>query len=300
MQLRSVASTSWVLWARRLFIPLALGFLAYSAFRAGGDLSPLLADVSLKHLLWAWICWVAAQWIGPLVTMALVRMMKVQLGWREIALISILRLPAKYLPGGIWQSVSRFTAYNRHDVRKADSFAILVAEHLLALGISTLFGGTLLTYTATAPLVAQVGEGVLVGSLVLLSGTVIWLVRRARWRIGSLVPMAAGVAATALFWSAATASFCAYWVALFDMGNTDLLRVASAYLLSWAAGLIAVFAPQGIGVFEWVAAQLLSSTQPVSVIVTAVAGFRLVMVTADLSAWVLGMIVSRTTSSAQR
>src|SRR5690606_15939532 len=111
---------------RRLFIPVALAFLAYSAYRAGDSLAPLLADISVTYLLVACVCWSVAQWIGPFATVAFARILGIPLGYRELSLISVLRLPAKYLPGGIWQSVARFAAYREHAVRNTDSFFILV------------------------------------------------------------------------------------------------------------------------------------------------------------------------------
>ena len=144
MQLPERLPARWLVGMRRLFIPIALAFLAYSAFRASGNLAPLLATISWSHLLVACLCWSTAQWVGPLATTAFARLLGVPLGYRELALISVLRLPAKYLPGGIWQSVARFSAYRANDVRNTASLTILVAEHLIALGVSVTMGAGIL------------------------------------------------------------------------------------------------------------------------------------------------------------
>lgn len=293
MQLPAKFSARWLVGTRRLFIPVALAFLAYSAYRASGSLAPLLATISFSHLLVACICWGTAQWVGPLATAAFTRILGVPLGYRELSLISVLRLPAKYLPGGIWQSVARFTAYQKHHVRNADSLTILVAEHLIALGVSAALGAGLLLYLENTAAVDYIAAWVLAVGLALLILPTIWIVRSRPGRARTLAWMGLVVIAAALFWCLAAGAFCAYWMALFGLHDTDILRIVSCYLLSWAAGFVALFAPQGLGVFEWVAAHLLPSTQALSVTVTAVAGFRLVTIAGDLAAWMIGVVISR-------
>lgn len=293
MQLPRETIARWLTIARKLFIPLALGFIAYSAWRASGQLAPLLASLSIRYLLLAWLFWIAAQWIGPLTTFAFARIMGLQLDYRELALISVLRLPAKYLPGGIWQSVSRFAAYRRLDVGKADSLFILVAEHVLALGVSAALGAALLLALEGLRFLHGISVWTLTGALMLLAVTAGWILKTRRGGTRTLVRILAALLATTLFWITAAASFCTYWAAAFDYRGGEALRIASCYLLSWAAGFVALFAPQGLGVFEWVAGRLLTSTWPLSVTITAVAGFRIVTITADLSAWAVGLAISR-------
>jgi len=55
-----------------------------------------------------------------------------------------------------------------------------------------------------------------------------------------------------------------------------------------------VFAPQGIGVFEVVAGELLRGSIALGGVAALLAGFRVVIFTADLFAWLLGrLLVSR-------
>lgn len=281
-------------WTRWLFIPLALGFVAYSAYRASDKLAPLVEGISAGYLVLAWMCWVIAQWIGPLGTAVFARALNVPMGYRELALISVLRLPAKYLPGGIWQSVARFTAYSQRDVSGSTSLFILVAEHLFALGVSVAIGALLLMYVGNAAFEREVATCLLVGALLLLLLAALWILRMGKSKARGWLSTVKVTASATLFWIAAATAFCAYWTALVGLGETNVLRVAACYLLSWAAGFVAVFAPQGLGVFEWVAAHLLKSGQPSSVVVIAIAGFRLVMIAGDMSAWGIGLVISHT------
>lgn len=285
--------------ARKLFIPIALGFLAYSVYRASDHLAPLLATLSARYLLLAWLCWCAAQWVGPLGTMAVMRILNLHLGYRELSLISVLRLPARYLPGGIWQSVARFTAYSQRNVSSTTSLSILVAEHLFALGVSVAIGALLLIYVGNTPFETEIATYLLVGAFLLLFFTAFWVVRMGKRKPDSAFWVVNVISSAALFWAIASTAFCIYWTAM-GFGEPDVLRVAACYLLSWAAGFVAVFAPQGLGVFEWVAAHLLQSAQPASVVVTAIAGFRLVTIGGDLSAWAIGLVISRTGAFSRR
>lgn len=293
MQTRNVRFARWLVVARRLFIPAALAFLAISAYRASGNLAPLIADVSWSSLLLACLVWGTAQWTGPLATVAFARILRIPLGYRALALISVLRLPAKYLPGGIWQSVARFAAYRRHAIGNSDSLTILAAEHVAALGVSLALGGGILLCLDNPPVVARLAAGTLACGLALTLACMVRVASGPTQRISRLGWSSLVVLATVAFWCLAATAFSLYWTALFPMSTADVPQLVSGYLLSWAAGFAAVFAPQGLGVFEWVAAQLLPSMQTLSVTVTALAGFRLVTIAGDLTAWALALLMSR-------
>lgn len=289
--LRKVATSRWLPRLRHGFIPLALAFLAYSAYRAGDSLLPLLTAVSVSHLLLACVLWSLAQWVGPLASVAMARILDIGLGYRELALISVLRLPAKYLPGGIWQSVARFTAYQRLAIKNSDSMTILVAEHVFALGASVALGASLLLWATHSINASRIAAALLALSVIGLLLSSAWLKRNRGHE--ALLWILKLVLSACLFWTLAAASFCVYWLGVFGNEAADLRLVGSCYLLSWAAGFVVIFAPQGLGVFEWVAANLMSSTQPLSVVVTAVAGFRMIAIVGDLATWSLGVAISR-------
>lgn len=291
--LRQVATSPWLRRLRQGFIPLALAFLAYSAYRASDSLLPLLTTVSVPHLLLACLLWGLAQWIGPLASLAMARILDLRLGYRELALISVLRLPAKYLPGGIWQSVARFAAYQRLAIKNSDSMTILIVEHVFALGTSIALGAAVLLSATHAVNTSRIAAGLLALAIIGLLLASTWLRYKQHHARRTLAWILKLSLSTCLFWMLAAASFCVYWIAVFGNGGGDLRLVGSSYLLSWAAGFVVIFSPQGLGVFEWVAAHLIPSMQPLSVVVTAVAGFRMVAIIGDLSAWSLGLILSR-------
>lgn len=290
--LRNVATSPWLPRLRHGFIPLALAFLAYSAYRASDSLLPLLTTVSVPHLLLASLLWGLAQWTGPLASLAMARILDLRLGYRELALISVLRLPAKYLPGGIWQSVARFAAYQRLAIKNSDSMTILIVEHVFALGTSIALGAAVLMSATHAVNTSRIAAGLLVLAIIGLLLASTWLRYKQHHAQRTLHWILKLSLSTCLFWMLAAASFCVYWIAVFGNDGADLRLVGSSYLLSWAAGFVVIFSPQGLGVFEWVAAHLMPSAHSLSVVVTAVAGFRMITIIGDLSAWALGLVVS--------
>lgn len=294
-RIRPVIATT-LAWARRLFLPIAVGFLAHSAYHASSSLLPLVSAISISHLILACLCWIVAQWVGPLATTALARTLNIQLGYQKLALIAILRIPARYLPGGIWQSVARFSAYREHAVRSSDSFTILLLEHLFALGVSTTLGSLLLLGVRSSAFGHQISAWLIVAGLLLLAAPTVWAIRTSSSRHGKLTSLLLAIVSTLVFWCLTSTAFLFYWVALFGTSLTEAPAVISGYLLSWAAGFAAVFAPQGVGVFEWAAAHLLPTTLPTGVTITALVGFRIITIIGDLLAWLSGVAISRYTS----
>lgn len=280
-------------WARRLFIPFALCFLAYSAYRSANQLAPILSRLSVWNLAAAWASWNVAQSTGLFATAALARILELPFGYRDLALVSMLRIPARYLPGGIWQSVARFAAYARMEISKRNSFTILAVEHLVALGVSVAFGSLLMIWNDGLRALHYGAPVLFVSAVILLAATGWWASRDhggARDKLRDILQLLVSVV---LFWSFAATSFCLYWIALFHSSWSEIPRIASCYLLSWAAGFITPFAPQGLGVFEWVASELLSTGHPLSFGVTVLAGFRIIVMASDLCVWAAAMAYAR-------
>jgi hypothetical protein len=57
------------------------------------------------------------------------------------------------------------------------------------------------------------------------------------------------------------------------------------YLFSWGVGFLSIFAPQGLGVFELVASELLKGSIGFMGLAALIGGFRAVVLVADLVVW---------------
>ena len=69
--------------------------------------------------------------------------------------------------------------------------------------------------------------------------------------------------------------------------------MAGVYLFSWGVGFIAIIAPQGIGVFELVASELMDGPIGFMGLAALIAGFRVVVLVADILVWLVYQVMRR-------
>lgn len=275
---------------RRIFTPLALAFLIAAAWASKDVVSHVVTAAVPSLLAAAIICWAATHLLAPLSTLAILHGFGVSPGFSRIISIHVGRLPARYLPGGIWHTVSRAVDLRALGVGRAELVAMVALENALPLATALVAGGLCLSMTAGATELS--GPWILAGGLVaLLCGP---RLLRFAVRTGTPLPLRdylATVAAIAAFWAVGASSFILFLSAFPQAQITGrLTSVLAAYWLSWSAGFLAVFAPQGLGVFEAVAGLLLQSTLPFASIALLVAGFRACMLCGDTLAYLAGRL----------
>ena len=276
---------------RLLYWPLVLAFLGYAAWRASALLPPVLATARPSLLLAAAVLWSCLHLVTPLFSWRALRDMGSDLGYRQVLRIHVSRLPARYLPGGIWQTVSRMADLHRLGLGKAQLARLVALENLVPPAMAALLGGACVAVTG----MSSTGLAAACAGALLL--VVIPVAARHRKLGGDLRPsngFAGLMLSSVLFWLIAASAFACYWKA-YPAASThaEPLRIAGAYLLAWAAGFAAVFAPQGVGVFEAVIALLLKGSLPLAGTALVAAGFRLVILSADLFAFSILAALSR-------
>ncbi len=72
--------------------------------------------------------------------------------------------------------------------------------------------------------------------------------------------------------------------------TASLPAIYGTYLFSWGAGFVAFFAPQGIGVFEFVSGKLLEGQLDLGHAVALMASFRVIVLAGDLFAWAVVLV----------
>ncbi|QWP77064.1 flippase-like domain-containing protein [Lysobacter sp. K5869] len=168
-------------------------------------------------------------------------------------------LPAKYLPGKIWQGVARSALY-ADERRPTLTFVLFVREQLLSLGISAAIAAA----AAPAALSPRLGlpfQAGLLAFAVAVSVAAVWrrlpaaLAARlpaalAGWNQG--LPTRAVLARVWLLqWLAYAAMVGAFAVLVAGFGlRIGLAQAASALCLAGLAGVLAVLVPAGLGVRE--------------------------------------------------
>jgi len=195
---------------------------------------------------------------------------------------AIAAIPARYLPGSIWYATGRVSHLRSAGTPAVTLAVVAVLETLLSFVVAvTLGSGLLLAAGFDDSRLGVVALGLVAVSLALVSSP--WVVNplvgwvAARRRLGE-VPTLGWRAYLELcghlvgFWAASAAAFVSYLAAFPAIEVPSLVRTVGTFLLAWAAGFVALFAPQGAGVFEATLAGLLDG--PVAALAVVIAGYR--------------------------
>jgi hypothetical protein len=174
----------------------------------------------------------------------------------------------RFLPGGIWAPASRATVVHGGMVEKV---AAVAGENLLALGAAVTIGGIAMA------LAAQVWWIALAPALLVPVVAAYRLEGRVRVTPKRATQGAANYLAAFLAYAAG-----AVLVQVAVSGSVDITLVAGAASLAWAAGLLVVIAPSGIGVRELVYVELMASSLPHAELAAGAVALRLVSILAEL------------------
>ena len=284
----SLARTTFV-WVQRLFTPAALVFLAYFVWLARDDLSSLLREASLPLLVIAVVIWSLFNIVTPFIAVIMFRACGVQVDWAHAFSIHATRLPARYVPGGVWHTVGRVMDYSQQGVQPRHLTAFVLLENGLAATVALAVGGAAVFATREAD---SIGTIALLASLVGAAGLpALWFVINNRvLKSSERLSLSAFALAASLMgatWIIATISFLVYLGAFpASFVNHGYVEVGGIYLFSWGVGFLSVFAPQGIGVFELVSSKLIQSPIGFVGFAALIGGFRIVVLVADLLVWI--------------
>ena len=281
-------------WIKRLFALLAISCLLYFGWHARDLLGDIISSSSLALLVNAVGMWLLMHLLSPLFAIVVFSGSGHKIAYQNTLQIHLANLPARYIPGGIWHTVGRIVAFRGLGIDGNRIGLFVLLENVLAAAVAFLLGGGLLflyrgsdDWGSLALLCAAAGGLVLLVLPVLLR---FWMRGRsvempARYYIGSIFVVL-------LIWCVASASFVLFISSFAALSlEMPLLETAAVYLFSWGVGFLAVFAPQGIGVFEVTAGELLRVPVALGGVAVLLAGFRAVIFVADMLAWLLGRLL---------
>ena len=251
-------------------------------------------------LLAAMGLWLMVHLIAPIFTVLIFRGCQQVLSYREAFLIHATRLPAKYLPGGIWHSVARAADYHEQGINGRQIAIYLLIENFMAAATTLAMGGVIVAGLSDAGAEWRWAAGLLallgVATLLVLP----WVVNRHLLHShGGLILKFyySGIIFSIVNWTIAGTAFVLYLTSFPALElSTSLVEAAGIYIFAWGVGFITLFSPQGIGIAEFTSAQLLSATHSLGTLATVLAGFRVVVLCADLLAWALSFLISKITS----
>lgn len=273
--------------ARGVFTPLALTGLAWAAYAARGEISAIVSQARTGPLVVAMLAWASLNLLVPAISLVWLRGLGTTTDYRTLLRIHLDRLPARYLPGGVWHTVTRYLDLSARGVDRQRLAALAVLENTappaIALALAALCVSLAGAHPPAVPALLLLGAA----SLALAPFVILRLSLRALPRL-PVMASAAAFARLAAFWLVACFAFIVYWSAFpFVAIAGGVPSVAGAYLLGWTAGFAAIFAPQGLGVFEATVTWLLGGELPFATVVLLAAGFRAVTIAGDLLAYLL-------------
>lgn len=279
-------------FSKKIFLPVALVMMAFFIFESRGSLGKMFKSADVGFLTGAILVWMVVNVTGPLVTQGLLMALEFDIKFQQVMRIHCARLPAKYLPGGVWHTVAKSADFNAMGASKDKVIRLFILENITVLLMAVIVGGGLLI-KGGSKLHDFISCIVAVAVLAVVFTPYIvkfWFPSvektniRLRYYYRSIVIMG-------LHWCLAATAFSLYLFSYPEFrGIWPLMDVAGTYLLSWAMGYVAIFAPQGIGVSELVASYLLAGGKFVGELIALLATFRLIVLAGDILVWaVLGI-----------
>lgn len=273
-----------------LFTPVAFAFLVYFAWQSRAELAELISNASLVHLGLAAIVWALLHALSPVFAVVVFAAFGSEVSWRQAFTTHAARLPARYLPGGVWHTVGRVMDYREQGVAARHLSAFVLLENGLAAAITLAVGGAIVFSMRGADTVGLIAAAASLAGIVALPLMALAINSRVLQRPDRM-PVAAmfkSAAIMGVFWLGATAAFLFYLTAFpASTGDYSLFEMAGIYLFSWGVGFVSIFAPQGIGVFEVVASELMDGPIGLMGLAALIAGFRVVVLVADVAVWLI-------------
>lgn len=195
---------------------------------------------------------------------------------------TVAAIPARYLPGSVWYAAGRVAHLRRGGTPASTLMAVAGLETLLSFVVALSFGAGLLVVSGQSPdvggptLMGVAAALALVASPWVVNPSMRWLALRRGTAVGPELRWSAYLELCGhlvVFWATSAAAFLCYLAAFPAVDAPGLVRTAGTFLVAWAVGFAAIFAPQGAGVFETTVAGLLSGA-PVAALAIVVAGYR--------------------------
>lgn len=291
-----MTTQSLIRWVKLLFTPVAIAFLLYFCWQARDTLGELLRQASWVMLLIAALVWALLHLLTPLIAVSVLNGCGSKVSWRQALATHASRLPARYVPGGVWHTVGRVMDYHEQGVKPRHLTAFVLLENGLAAAMTLSIGGAVVFALRGDDTVGSIAGLASIAAFVGLLAMYFVVNRKVlpapdKLSAGSYL---SSLLVTAVFWVGATLAFLAYLHAFpAATGDYTSVEMGGIYLFSWGVGFAAIFAPQGIGVFEIVASELMRGPIGIMGLAALIAGFRVVVGVADLTVWSLYQLLSR-------
>jgi hypothetical protein len=277
--------------SKLIFTPLAFVFLCYFAWHSRQQLTLLINNANLTFFITSFCLWMFLHLLSPIFTLAIFNGWGKKKIYSRLLFIHVSRLPAKYIPGGIWHSVARWSAYKELGLNSKNILAYFFLENTLVALIALTLGAFLILFnleifTTIHFILSFIWlTGAVIIILIPIAVRYIKIFNQYSVSLGYYYFAALSMLLNLLF---ASLSFLFFLEAFSELEiASEVLNTAGVYIFSWGVGFLAIFAPQGIGVSEYVAANLLTSNMSTFQFIALLSSFRILVLFADLFTWLI-------------
>ena len=192
----------------------------------------------------------------------------------------------KYIPGKIWMVTSRAYMYKKENVLIRDISYLFILENLMAITSAGLFGVISLAFIKSSGSITWI----VIASLMIITGVIFIKSNLIHFVLNKLLKIMKkgelrefnfsnfdllSIFSVYIFqWLFIISAFYFFVTAFADIGIHQLFYVSTAITLAATLGLIAVFAPAGLGVREVTLVGILSNLMPYSLTIIISISFR--------------------------
>lgn len=241
-------------------------------------------DIHLTDRGWGWLAAATALGVAAVVGssfiwLVVLRSLGLRVRWRSVGIYLQSQL-AKYAPGGVWQYASRGTMARAHGLPMR-----IVAKSLPIELAATMYAGSAFAFL----LFGWWGTIAVVAAIAAAPGLAAYF-GRGRIALGAAAKAVPLYAAT---WLLIGVSFWMTARAFLPVSPSDLPIYTGAFAAAWIVGLIAIYAPGGIGVREAMLVAILGSRIGSAEALVIAATSRAVFTVADLLPAVLSLPLLR-------
>lgn len=274
----------WMRRSRVVYTPLSLGFLGYLLWKdPAGILTDLSSIQSTTVVAVFLLVAIGHACIGFSTHFILVSLHH-RLDVGRVLYIHVSRLPARYLPGGVWQTVARAHDFLALGLPRSTILRLVALELWISACLAAFLGGLVLLGTDSPVNALWLSLLALTGGVGLAVTPHLARIRLRGEASVAIASYAAAVCSFALVWGLYGSAF--YLFVSQMIPGLDWPHATGTYLVSWLAGFLAVFAPQGIGVFEVTSSFLLTGSLAAGLAASLFA-FRALLILSDMGVWLI-------------
>ncbi|NKB33462.1 MAG: hypothetical protein GKR91_10230 [Pseudomonadales bacterium] len=284
-----------LLWFQRLFLFGSITFLLSVLYLNREDITEVFSQAAIAGILLASGLWILTVLIAPSIAFIILRDRNNEIRLTTLLSIYISRIPAKYLPGGVWQTFARAYDMNSLGISRTDIGLVVFYENFWTVYLASVISTLGIYVLNSNPMYSSLALALFIGSLIVIP--IAFVLRKQAFVIGKLSYVKL-TAICLLFWIFAALAFFSYLNSLGVIPvSYDPLLLMIHYQFSYVVGFVAIFAPQGVGVFEAVMVELSQFDLPAIQAMVLIAGFRVVVLVSDFIVWFAFILLGRSRST---